>query len=188
MAEEEEKDETEEEASTEESEEAESTEAEELVDSMTDGEEEELESPEEESGSEEKPVVKHEGRYYGTGRRKEAVARVWVQAGSGNIILNDKPADEYFMNRPAWLQAIKSPLECIDFEDKVDVWATLEGGGKTGQADAVKLGIARALVDMDENARYWLHSEGYMTRDDRELERKKINQPGARAKSQVSKR
>ncbi len=177
----------------EENEEEQSSEVEELQASMTDGEEEQLgdeevsEEEEEDTGPE-KPVVKHDGRFYGTGRRKEAVARVWVEAGDGNISINDKPAEEYFMNRPAWLQTINAPLQCVNFEEKIDVTATVDGGGKTGQADAVRLGVARALVDMDENARHWLHSSGYMTRDDRAKERKKINQPGARAKSQVSKR
>ncbi len=182
-----------EEAEQKDQEEEEDTAVEELQASMTDGGEKPLgdekaaEEPEEEPGPE-KPVVKHEGRYYGTGRRKEAVARVWVTAGEGKIIINDKPAEEYFMNRHSWLQPVKAPLECVNFEEKINVWATVDGGGKTGQADAIKLGVARALVDMDENARHWLHSAGHMTRDDRATERKKINQPGARAKSQVSKR
>jgi small subunit ribosomal protein S9 len=145
------------------------------------------EEAEEEKGPE-KPIVKHEGRFYGTGRRKQAVARVWVEAGEGNITVNDKPLEDYFMNRAIWLNDATEPLECVDMEEKIDVVATLEGGGKTGQAGALKLGIARALVEMDHNARHWLHADGLMTRDDRAVERKKINQPGARAKAQVSKR
>ncbi|MFB6226763.1 MAG: 30S ribosomal protein S9 [bacterium] len=135
-----------------------------------------------------RPVVKSDQQYYGTGRRKESVARVWIEAGDGSITVNDQSADQYFQNRAKWTKAVKSPLETLDFLDDIDVWATAEGGGLTGQADAVKLGIARALVEMDENARSWLKDDGHLTRDDREVERKKINQPGARAKQQVSKR
>lgn len=145
------------------------------------GEEDEEEPPSQ-------PTVESEGRFYGTGRRKEAVARVWVEAGSGNITVNGNDLGTYFSNRAKWTEAVRGPLECLDMEDAIDVWATAEGGGLTGQADAIELGLARALVDMDENARHWLRPEGHLTRDDREVERKKINQPGARAKSQVSKR
>lgn len=145
------------------------------------GEEDEEEPPSQ-------PTVDTDGRFYGTGRRKEAVARVWVEAGSGNITVNGNDLGTYFSNRAKWTEAVRGPLECLDMEDAIDVWATADGGGLTGQADAIELGLARALVDMDENARHWLRPEGHLTRDDREVERKKINQPGARAKSQVSKR
>lgn len=189
MAEEEKK----EEAKTEEVEEQEETVEEAEVVEETSDEVADLEAAmseeeaEEEKGPE-KPIVKHEGRFYGTGRRKQAVARVWVEAGKGNITVNDKPIEDYFMNRAIWLNDAREPLECVDMGEKIDVVATLEGGGKTGQAGALKLGIARALVEMDHNARHWLHADGLMTRDDRAVERKKINQPGARAKAQVSKR
>lgn len=142
----------------------------------------------EEDESTKKPTVNSDGVFYGTGRRKEAIARVWLQAGNGNITVNDTALDDYFNNRKRWTKAVEEPLECVGFEDQLDVQATANGGGLTGQADALKLGIARALVSMDENARPWLRSEGHLTRDDREVERKKINQPGARAKQQVSKR
>jgi len=145
------------------------------------GEEAEEEPPD-------RPVVPGEGRFYGTGRRKEAVARVWIEAGSGDIDVNGHALEEYFSNRARWTESVRGPLKCLGFEDQIDVRATAEGGGLTGQADALELGIARALVEMDENARHWLRPEGHLTRDDREVERKKINQPGARAKSQVSKR
>lgn len=177
----------------------ETDEDEELEEDETDEEKEEEELEEVESSMEEgdgedeeetqtKPVVKSDQQYYGTGRRKESVARVWIEAGDGNVTVNDKSVDEYFQNRKKWTKAVRSPLETVGFEEDIDVWATAEGGGLTGQADAVKLGIARALCEMDENARTWLRSDDHLTRDDREVERKKINQPGARAKQQVSKR
>lgn len=145
------------------------------------GEEDEEEPPSQ-------PTVSTDGRFYGTGRRKEAVARVWIEAGSGEVTVNGNDLSAYFSSRAKWTEAVRGPLECLGMEDSVDVWATAEGGGLTGQADAIELGLARALVEMDENARHWLRPEGHLTRDDREVERKKINQPGARAKSQVSKR
>ncbi len=145
------------------------------------GEEDEEEPPSQ-------PTVSTDGRFYGTGRRKEAVARVWIEAGSGEVTVNGNDLSAYFSSRAKWTGAVRGPLECLGMEDSVDVWATAEGGGLTGQAEAIELGLARALVDMDENARHWLRPEGHLTRDDREVERKKINQPGARAKSQVSKR
>lgn len=136
----------------------------------------------------EKPIVDSDGEFYGTGRRKEAVARVWIEAGSGNVTVNGTAPEDYFNNRRKWINAVLEPLQCVGFEDDIDVRATTKGGGLTGQADSLKLGIARALVEMDDNARSWLRSAGHLTRDDREVERKKINQPGARAKQQVSKR
>lgn len=175
-------DEEEEEAAEDDSE-ADDEEIEEVETAMEEGE-----SEEEEEETQTKPIVQSDGEYYGTGRRKEAVARVWIEAGSGNVTVNDQDADQYFQNRKKWTKAVYAPLNTLDFEDEIDVWATAEGGGLTGQADAVKLGIARALCEMDDNARSWLRADGHLTRDDREVERKKINQPGARAKQQVSKR
>lgn len=173
-----------------EAEEADSEELEEIETAMSEEQDVEdgegLEDEEEEPPSQ--PVVKSEGRFYGTGRRKESVARVWIESGSGEVRINDTSLEAYFSSRPKWTEAVRAPLECVGMEDQVDVWATADGGGLTGQADALQLGVARALVEMDENARYWLRPEGHLTRDDREVERKKINQPGARAKSQVSKR
>lgn len=156
-------------------------EIEEVETSMSEGE------PEEDEDVREKPVVS-EGEYYGTGRRKESVARVWIEPGSGDLTVNDQDVSDYFSNRRKWTKAVEAPLDCLDFEEDIDVRATTSGGGLTGQADSLKLGIARALVEMDENAKTWLRSEGHLTRDDRQVERKKINQPGARAKQQVSKR
>mgnify|MGYP006425229537 CR=1 FL=1 len=148
----------------------------------------EAEEQEEEDEKPQPPVLKHEGRFYGTGRRKQSVARVWISAGEGTITVNDREYDEYFNHRRTWHKIIRTPLDVLNFADDVDVWATLEGGGLTGQADALQLGIARAFVDMDENARHFLRQADLLTRDDRAVERKKINQPGARAKQQVSKR
>jgi small subunit ribosomal protein S9 len=194
MADEEEKDEaeeTEETSETEETESAEDSSDEELEDieeSMTEEGEDEPSVEDEEDTEPTKPVVKSDDEYYGTGRRKESVARVWIEAGEGNMTVNDRDVSSYFNNRARWIQSVWEPLEVLNFTDDINVWATLDGGGLTGQADALQLGIARALVEMDENARTFLKQEGLLTRDDRELERKKINQPGARAKQQVSKR
>lgn len=169
---------------------SEDEELEEIEESMTEGEDSESidEDEEEEDTEPTKPVVKHDGEFYGTGRRKESVARVWIEAGDGDMTVNDDNVEHYFNNRAAWVKTVRQPLKELGFEDDIDVWATLEGGGLTGQADALKLGLARALVEMDENARTFLKQEGHLTRDSREQERKKINQPGARAKQQVSKR
>jgi len=155
---------------------------EEVETSMAEGE------PEEDEDEQVQPVVNSDDEYYGTGRRKEAVARVWIEAGSGDLTVNGQDASDYFNNRRKWTRAVEAPLNCLGFEEDVDVRASTKGGGLTGQADAIKLGVARALVEMDENARSPLRSEGHLTRDDRQVERKKINQPGARAKQQVSKR
>lgn len=157
-------------------------ELEEVETSMSEG------TPDEDEDAQEKPIVKSDGRYYGTGRRKEAVARVWIEEGNGNITVNDSALDDYFNNRRKWTKAAQEPLECLGFEEDINIIAYTKGGGLTGQADAIKLGVARALCEMDDNARSWLRSDGHLTRDDRQVERKKINQPGARAKQQVSKR
>jgi small subunit ribosomal protein S9 len=159
----------------------ENEELEEVETSMAEGE------PEEEE-TQAQPVVRSDDEYYGTGRRKESVARVWIEAGSGDLTVNGQDPSDYFNNRRKWTRAVEAPLECLGFEEDIDVRCTTNGGGLTGQADAIKLGVARALVEMDENARPALRSEGHLTRDDRQVERKKINQPGARAKQQVSKR
>lgn len=180
MMAEEEVDETEESSSEEE--------LDDLKESMTEGSADVDEDEEEEDESPQRPVLKHDGRFYGTGRRKQSIARVWVKAGDGDITVNDREVSQYFNHRRTWQKAIRKPLEELGFADDVDVWATLEGGGLTGQAEALQLGIARAFVDMDENARHFLRQADLLTRDDRAVERKKINQPGARAKQQVSKR
>ncbi len=164
---------------------------EERLEELNDSLEEAAEETAEEVIEEEKPVdpiVKQEGKFYGTGRRKRSIARVWITAGSGNHTVNGYELENYFDNRARWVIDALEPLSCLGFEEKIDLTASLTGGGKTGQSGALKLGLARALVEMDANARPPLHSAGQLTRDDRKVERKKINQPGARSKPQVSKR
>lgn len=121
------------------------------------------------------------------GRRKRATARVRLQPGNGNIIVNGKPIDEY-LQREVLVQLAKQPFETTGTAGRFDVRARCDGGGLSGQAGALRLGIARALVVNDENARPALHSAGLMTRDAREVERKKYGQPGARKRFQFSKR
>ena len=127
-----------------------------------------------------------EERVYATGRRKTSVARVWVTPGSGKIMVNRKPADEYF--DPMRIMIVRQPLEAIESGGEFDVWATVKGGGTTGQAGALRHGIARALAGTDEEFRPLLRKAGFLTRDSRMVERKKYGQPGARKRFQFSKR
>ena len=122
------------------------------------------------------------------GRRKSAVARVYVAAGSGAIVINDRPMEEYF--KEGTLQYIvNQPFEVTGTAGQFDVKVTLVGGGTKGQAEAVRLGIARALCEVDKEAyRPALKAAGFLTRDAREVERKKPGQPGARRRFQFSKR
>ena len=122
------------------------------------------------------------------GRRKSAVARVYVVAGSGNIVINGRPMEEYF--KEGTLQYIvNQPLEVTGTTGQFDIKVTLVGGGTKGQAEAVRLGIARALCEVDKEAyRATLKAAGFLTRDAREVERKKPGQPGARRRFQFSKR
>ena len=122
------------------------------------------------------------------GRRKSAVARVYVAPGSGNIVINDRPMEEYF--KEGTLQYIvNQPLEVTGTTGQFDIKVTLVGGGTKGQAEAVRLGIARALCEVDKEAyRATLKAAGFLTRDAREVERKKPGQPGARRRFQFSKR
>jgi small subunit ribosomal protein S9 len=122
------------------------------------------------------------------GRRKSAVARVYVAAGSGNIVINDRPMEEYF--KEGTLQYIvNQPLELTGTTGQFDIKVTLVGGGTKGQAEAVRLGISRALCEVDKEAyRPALKAAGFLTRDAREVERKKPGQPGARRRFQFSKR
>nr|WP_022661349.1 30S ribosomal protein S9 [Paucidesulfovibrio longus] len=125
---------------------------------------------------------------YGTGRRKESVARTRLYpAGSGQILVNNKPVSEYFP-RKALQMIIEQPLKLVRLLDKVDIKVTCAGGGMSGQAQAVRHGIARALEKMDPELRPALKRAGLLTRDARTKERKKYGQPGARAKYQYSKR
>jgi len=124
---------------------------------------------------------------YGTGRRKTSSARVFLRKGSGAIEVNGKPLDEFF-GRETSRMIVRQPLELTENNDKFDIKVTVIGGGDTGQAGAIRLGIARALVDYDENLKPQLRQAGFMTRDAREVERKKVGLHKARRATQFSKR
>lgn len=127
------------------------------------------------------------GDSLGTGRRKSSVARVRVRAGSGNIKVNNKTMDEYFVNEQH-REVITQTLAAVEHTDKVDVLVRVSGGGMTGQAGAVRMGLARALVSLDETLHDPLRIGGFMTRDSRMKERKKPGLRGARRSRQFSKR
>ena len=124
---------------------------------------------------------------YGTGRRKSSTARVFLRKGSGSITVNERPLDEYFGRQTARM-IVRQPLELTKSSDKFDIMVTVEGGGTTGQAGAIRLGIARALVEYDESLKGELRKAGFMTRDAREVERKKVGLHKARRATQFSKR
>ena len=124
---------------------------------------------------------------YGTGRRKTSAARVFIAPGNGNIMVNSHPLDRYFGRETARM-IVRQPLEVVGMTDKVDVKVTVRGGGNSGQAGAIRHGIARALVEQDENLRTALRREGFLTRDAREVERKKVGLRKARKRPQYSKR
>lgn len=124
---------------------------------------------------------------YGTGRRKTSAARVFLRKGEGNIVVNGKPLDEFF-GRETSRMIVRQPLELTESVDKFDVKVTVTGGGITGQAGAIRLGIARALVEYDETLKTQLRKAGFMTRDAREVERKKVGLHKARRATQFSKR
>ncbi len=126
-------------------------------------------------------------RFYGTGRRKTSVARVWVRPGPGRIVVNRRAFEDYFP-RETLRMIIAQPLEITNTHGQFDVIATVEGGGPSGQAGAVRHGIARALVRFDEKLRQPLKRAGLLTRDPRMRERNKYSQPGARQKLQYPKR
>lgn len=126
--------------------------------------------------------------YWGTGRRKSAIARVRLVPGSGAITVNGKPGNLYFNQIAKYLQSIKAPLETLGLESDYDILVNAHGGGLTGQADAVKLGVARALCQLAPENRQPLKSEGYLTRDPRAKERKKYGLHKARKAPQYSKR
>lgn len=128
-----------------------------------------------------------ENQYYGTGRRKSSVARVYLRPGTGKIIVNKKEIDEYFP-RETLRMIIRQPLELVEMTDKFDIKITVAGGGPTGQAGAVRLGVTRALLSSDQELRGGFKKAGMLTRDSREVERKKSGQPGARKRFQYSKR
>jgi small subunit ribosomal protein S9 len=126
-------------------------------------------------------------RIYSTGKRKTAIARVWVKPGTGTITINDLPANTYF-ERPASQLVMRQALETLELADKYDVMAMVCGGGKSAQAQAVRHGIARALTLEDPERRRPLKRAGFLTRDARAKERKKYGRPGARKRFQYSKR
>jgi small subunit ribosomal protein S9 len=128
-------------------------------------------------------------RFYATGKRKTAVARVWLQAGEGKIIVNQRPVDDYFGGLILECRKkIEGPLQLTDNGGKFDVVATLRGGGKSAQTEALRHGIAKALLEVDSENRHALKKAGFLTRDPREKERKKYGLKGARARFQFSKR
>jgi small subunit ribosomal protein S9 len=124
---------------------------------------------------------------YGTGRRKTAAARVFLGSGAGQITVNAKPLDEFF-GRETSRMVVRQPLEVAHLTDKLDVKVTVRGGGASGQAGAIRHGIARALVDYDETLRGPMRAAGFLTRDAREVERKKVGLRKARKRPQFSKR
>ena len=124
---------------------------------------------------------------YGTGRRKSSTARVFLRKGTGNIVVNDKPLDQYFGRQTARM-IVRQPLVLTELTEKFDILVTADGGGTTGQAGAIRLGISRALVEFDESLRPSLRRAGFMTRDAREVERKKVGLHKARRATQFSKR
>jgi small subunit ribosomal protein S9 len=126
-------------------------------------------------------------QYYGTGRRKSAIARVFLRPGTGNYTINRKPYETYFVTEQQRVSA-KRTLILADLASSFDVLATVKGGGVSAQADAVKMGVARALLEVNPELRKVLKSEGLLTRDARVKERKKYGQKGARARFQFSKR
>lgn len=136
--------------------------------------------------TETQPTPKRD-RASATGRRKSSVARVWVKPGTGRITINKMEHEAYF-DRVSMQMVLQQPLEITNVADNVDVWATVKGGGKSAQADAVKHGISRALSLMDPEHRTVLKRIGFLTRDARVKERKKYGQRGARARFQFSKR
>lgn len=128
-----------------------------------------------------------EPRFYATGKRKTAVARVWLKPGTGQILVNKRSIEDYF-GRPTSQMVIRQPLELTDTLERFDVMATAKGGGLSGQAGAVRHGIAKALLAVDAKLRLPLKKAGFLTRDSRVKERKKYGQKGARARFQFSKR
>ncbi len=126
-------------------------------------------------------------QFYGTGRRKTSTARVFLRRGTGQIMVNQKPLDEFFGRETARMIA-RQPLELVELADKFDIYATVTGGGTTGQAGALRLGVSRALTEYDESLRSDLRKAGFLTRDARAVERKKIGLHKARKATQYSKR
>ncbi|HEX5765334.1 MAG TPA: 30S ribosomal protein S9 [Woeseiaceae bacterium] len=126
-------------------------------------------------------------QFYGTGRRKTSTARVFLKPGSGAITVNDKPLDRFFGRETARM-IVRQPLKVMDLNERFDVNVTVSGGGTTGQAGAIRHGLTRALMKYDESFRQKLRKAGFVTRDAREVERKKVGLRKARRATQFSKR
>ena len=124
---------------------------------------------------------------YGTGRRKSSAARVFLRPGKGSIVVNDKPLDQFFGRETARM-IVRQPLEALKMTEQFDILVTVSGGGITGQAGAIRLGLSRALVAYDDSLKPQLRKAGFMTRDAREVERKKVGLHKARRATQFSKR
>ena len=124
-------------------------------------------------------------QYYGTGRRKTAIARVFMRSGSGKFVVNDKPVDEFF-SRETGRMVVRQPLELTQHMSTFDILVNVEGGGESGQAGAVRHGITRALIDYDAALKPDLSRAGFVTRDAREVERKKVGLHGARRRQTAS--
>ncbi len=133
------------------------------------------------------PVRDSLGRAYATGKRKDAVARVWIKPGSGKVVVNGKPIDDYF-SRPVLQMILKQPFQIAGVVGEFDVMATVAGGGLSGQAGAVKHGVSKALQLYDPSLRAALKAAGFLTRDSRVVERKKYGKAKARKSFQFSKR
>tara|TARA_B100000586_G_scaffold239920_1_gene192408 strand:+ start:30 stop:428 length:399 start_codon:yes stop_codon:yes gene_type:complete len=129
----------------------------------------------------------NDGKFFATGKRKRAIAKVWIQPGSGKITVNSKEVKEYFM-RDSLVMNVKQPLTCTSTAESYDINATVFGGGLSGQAGAFRLGVSRALLEADSAYRAPLKRGGFLTRDARVVERKKYGRPGARKRFQFSKR
>jgi small subunit ribosomal protein S9 len=131
--------------------------------------------------------VDAQGRAYATGKRKDAVARVWIKPGSGTITVNSRPVDVYFA-RPVLRMILRQPLQVVDRNDQYDIVVTVAGGGLSGQAGAVRHGLSKALTYFEPELRGPLKKEGFLTRDPRVVERKKYGRKKARRSFQFSKR
>ena len=132
-------------------------------------------------------MIDSQKSFYATGRRKEAVARVWLQPGAGKIAINQRSLEDYF-GRETSRMVFRQPLELTETSGVFDIFCTVRGGGLSGQADAIRHGISRALLKYNADLRPPLKTAGYLTRDARAKERKKYGQRGARARFQFSKR
>jgi small subunit ribosomal protein S9 len=126
-------------------------------------------------------------QYYGTGRRKSSAARVFLRPGTGKIVINKRSIEEYF-GRDTARMVVRQPLELVEMTDKFDLLVTVSGGGISGQAGAIRHGITRALMEFDESLRPSLRKAGFVTRDARKVERKKVGLHKARKRPQFSKR